>query len=94
MLEWMTEGACRPPRDAALWDTDIPGITPGDRGAYTAAKARHRTAKGICKSVCPVQVACLEYALQNPGATDAGIWGGTDPKERAKLRLRRRKVTK
>jgi len=40
-------------------------------------------AKAICNG-CPVKAACLEFALDNN--IDDGVWGGTSPKERAKLR--------
>ena len=43
------------------------------------------TAKAIC-SVCPVRIACLEYALnmETDGAIN-GIWGGKTERERRKL---------
>ena len=41
-----------------------------------------RGAKAICNA-CPVQMACLEYALQN---NTAGIWGGLTERERRRLR--------
>jgi len=37
----------------------------------------------IC-SVCPVAKECLEYALVNPG--ERGVWGGSSPDARAKIR--------
>lgn len=40
-------------------------------------------AKSVC-AVCPVRIACLEYALAN-GEAD-GIYGGLTPKERRGMR--------
>jgi WhiB family redox-sensing transcriptional regulator len=39
-------------------------------------------AKKIC-SACPIQAMCLEWAAQTQ---DAGVWGGSTPDERKKLR--------
>lgn len=44
-------------------------------------------AKGICAE-CPVQEACLQYALSTNQA--AGVWGGLDANERRRLRRRLR----
>lgn len=48
---------------------------------------RNRTqvisAKRLC-SKCNVQAKCLDYALKAPH--DNGIWGGTTPRERSKIR--------
>ena len=44
-------------------------------------------AKRICAE-CPVEAACLEYALA--ARIDHGAWGGTTPTERRRI-LRRRK---
>jgi WhiB family redox-sensing transcriptional regulator len=40
-------------------------------------------AKTVCRQ-CPVQAACLEYAMVTN--QDTGIWGGTSEEERKKLR--------
>jgi WhiB family redox-sensing transcriptional regulator len=40
-------------------------------------------AKTVCHQ-CPVQTACLEYAMVTN--QDTGIWGGTSEEERKKLR--------
>jgi WhiB family redox-sensing transcriptional regulator len=40
-------------------------------------------AKSVCR-ICPVEAACLEYALVTN--QDTGIWGGTSEEERKKLR--------
>jgi WhiB family redox-sensing transcriptional regulator len=39
-------------------------------------------AKRIC-SACPIQAMCLDWATQTQ---DAGVWGGSTPKERKTLR--------
>jgi len=44
-------------------------------------------AKEIC-ATCPVQEACLQYALSTNQA--AGVWGGLDANERRRLRRRLR----
>jgi WhiB family transcriptional regulator, redox-sensing transcriptional regulator len=38
---------------------------------------------------CPVQMDCLEYAIQNN--LDHGIWGGTS--ERQRIRIRRARIS-
>ena len=40
-------------------------------------------AKAVCR-ICPVEAACLEYALVTN--QDTGVWGGTSEEERKKLR--------
>jgi WhiB family redox-sensing transcriptional regulator len=47
-------------------------------------------AKRICR-VCPAQIQCLAWALDN-GVTD-GVWGGTTPDERRAIRSRSRRKT-
>jgi WhiB family redox-sensing transcriptional regulator len=44
-------------------------------------------AVAVCKA-CPVQVECLEYALDN--GERFGIWGGTTGKDRRKMRRPRK----
>lgn len=56
-------------------------------GARATASPVLPSAKWICLS-CPVQDACLQFALEtNQGM---GIWGGMDEDERRRLRRRRR----
>ncbi len=43
------------------------------------------TAKAVC-ATCPVAEECLAYAIETNQSE--GIWGGTTPKERARLRRR------
>lgn len=46
-------------------------------------KNNNSTAKKIC-AVCPSLSPCREYAMQNPALS--GVWGGTTPRERMKMR--------
>lgn len=75
-LRWMTQAACRG-ADPGLffpftWDIPRPDQS-DDR------------ARRICQA-CPVQPACLDWALRT-GEPD-GMWGGTTPAERRRLRAR------
>lgn len=65
--EWMSSGLCA--------ETDPEEFYP-ERGGSTAR------AKQLCAS-CPVQLACLTYALDNN--EQWGVWGGMSVKDRAKL---------
>lgn len=44
-------------------------------------------AKALC-AVCPVIEQCLNYALEHPEWTAAGIWGGTTERQRRLMRRR------
>jgi WhiB family redox-sensing transcriptional regulator len=58
---------------------------PGDRSQI--AEERSDEAKQVCRS-CRVSDECLAFALEtNQGF---GIWGGTDPQDRARIRRRQR----
>jgi WhiB family redox-sensing transcriptional regulator len=46
-------------------------------------------ARAICAG-CEVQGECLEFALRNPEETEYGVWGGTTPGQRRRLRGRSR----
>jgi WhiB family redox-sensing transcriptional regulator len=35
---------------------------------------------------CPVRMECLAEALQHEERSDCGVWGGTGPEERRKIR--------
>lgn len=49
---------------------------------------RERKAKAMC-GLCPVREICLDYAIVN---MEWGIWGGTNKKERDKIRQSRKKA--
>ena len=74
--------------DAACHDVDpdlfLPISTTG------AGLRQIDAAKRICR-VCPVQIQCLDWALEN-GVTD-GLWGGATPEERRVIRSLSRKPT-
>ncbi|MCA1692118.1 MAG: WhiB family transcriptional regulator [Actinobacteria bacterium] len=70
---WRDEAACRH-TDADLF---FPVGTTG------AAIGQIEAAKEVCRS-CPVQRACLQFALETN--EEAGIWGGLGEDERRKLR--------
>jgi WhiB family redox-sensing transcriptional regulator len=73
---WMDDAVCAAEK-TDLWFSDHPG----DQLA----------ARRACRR-CPVQLACLEYALDREQTIRAwGIWGGLDAEERRQL-LRRRPV--
>jgi len=73
-IDWRKDAAC------AGVDSDVffPGLE--DPAASERAKV-------IC-AACPVQEACLQYALSTNQA--AGVWGGLDANERRRLRRRLR----
>lgn len=55
-------------------------------GSTGSAVDHIASAKAVC-GACPVQVPCLEFALETN--QEAGIWGGTSEQERRQLRRRR-----
>lgn len=73
-VDWRKGAACNGV------DSDI--FFPASEEPPAAARA-----KGICAE-CPVQEACLQYALSTNQA--AGVWGGLDANERRRLRRRLR----
>ncbi len=70
---WMEHGACRGVGNETFFTS---------RGQRMLVKA----AKTMC-ATCPVIEDCLAYALDQPDLQ--GIWGGTSPRERVHLRVRR-----
>ncbi|MPY92521.1 MAG: WhiB family transcriptional regulator [Acidimicrobiia bacterium] len=70
--EWHADAACR----GHGIDAWFP-VPANARNEVAAARA-------VC-STCPVQRACLRWALAQP-ATLAGVWAGTTQGERAHLR--------
>ena len=72
--DWMSLGDCRDKPPSIFFPNDGVGV---------------EIARRICRK-CPVQEACLEYALTN--RIDHGVWGGASERERRRI-LRRRKMT-
>jgi WhiB family redox-sensing transcriptional regulator len=71
----MVVGRCRDMDPAVFFPSDGVGV---------------QVAQRIC-SECPVQVVCLEYALDN--RVDHGVWGGASERERRRL-LRQRRLSR
>ncbi|CAM5627767.1 WhiB family transcriptional regulator [Streptomyces griseus] len=78
MENWRLHAACRE-EDPDLF---FPIGSTGPAVVQTAE------AKTVCRS-CPVQTACLEWALEN--GQDSGIWGGLSENERRALKRRSRR---
>ncbi|BFP57225.1 WhiB family transcriptional regulator [Streptomyces fimicarius] len=78
MENWRLHAACRE-EDPDLF---FPIGSTGPAVVQTAE------AKTVCRS-CPVQAACLEWALEN--GQDSGIWGGLSENERRALKRRSRR---
>ncbi|MFI1224735.1 MULTISPECIES: WhiB family transcriptional regulator [unclassified Streptomyces] len=57
-------------------------------GSTGPAVVQTEEAKAVCRA-CPVQAACLEWALEN--RQDSGIWGGLSENERRALKRRTRR---
>jgi WhiB family redox-sensing transcriptional regulator len=70
---WRKDAACQ----AVAADLFFPVGRTGE------AVSQIDAAKQVCET-CPVQVACLQFALETN--QEAGIWGGTSEDERARLR--------
>lgn len=73
--DFMKQGACR--------GSKVNFFPPNGHNLLT------RPALELCNS-CPVQMACLDYALANN--IDHGIWGGTSERARRRIRKARRNV--
>lgn len=66
------------------WD-ERAACSAADPNLFFPGQGEHAAAaKAICAG-CPVQAPCLDFALRHP---EAGIWGGTDERERRRLRRR------
>lgn len=73
-LDWQTQAACK-----GMTELFFPEV---GKGRSDGTRAKH-----ICWNECPVQQACLDYALSYPvNQDDLGIWGGYSAKERRQLR--------
>lgn len=71
---WMLRARCRDYRPDDFFPSDGVGVD---------------QARAVCAQ-CPVQVQCLEYALEY--RIDHGVWGGCSERERRRI-LRRRRVS-
>lgn len=77
-LDWQEKGLCREV-GTELFFADTKG-------------ASNLPAKKVC-AACPVRAMCLEWALSFPQIADEyGVFGGTGPKERQRLRAQRNKI--
>jgi WhiB family redox-sensing transcriptional regulator len=57
-------------------------------GPAAAAQRQAAAALAVC-GACPVRQECLELSLRNWTVGQHGVWGGTVPAERERLRLGR-----
>lgn len=72
-LSWMADGLC-----AQIGDDEV---------FFPEKGKSSRAAIATCRA-CPVIEACLAYALDTPGR-EYGVWGGTNERQRAKMRAER-----
>lgn len=81
-MDWRVEAACRRENPELFLPV----------GSDGPAKQQIDEAKAVCRR-CPVQEACLDYALT--AGEDAGVWGGQGEGERRALKRsgRRRLAT-
>jgi WhiB family transcriptional regulator, redox-sensing transcriptional regulator len=82
-MSWQGRAACTSP-DVIMLFFGPDDETPPERGI------RERKAKVVC-AVCPLQAACLDYALRHP--VRFGIWGGLTCDELSSERRRRLRRT-
>jgi WhiB family redox-sensing transcriptional regulator len=76
---WMARAVCPSvPNAEALF-------FPEHRGRIANGADPCAEAKAICRR-CPVQAACLEYGM----GESFGVWGGSSPRDRRRLRRERR----
>jgi len=80
--EWRSASACR----HANPDIFFPVATAASGRAEQAARA-----KAICAR-CPVWSQCLEFAQVNE--LNHGIWGGTTPEDRMRIRRREQRAAR
>jgi WhiB family redox-sensing transcriptional regulator len=65
------------------WRADAACSEPGDVDFFGDGRENVRRAKAMCAS-CPVLDDCLAFAIETNQSD--GIWGGTTPAERTKMR--------
>lgn len=92
--EWRRSAACNghPTLPASAWDDSIVADVDEDRETPVARAARVEPAKTVCRTECPVRVACLAAVDLDH---DSGIRGGEDLRElrAARARARRARVS-
>lgn len=89
--DWMLKGACKKDQDVDYNGRTI-HVPAGSTRVFFPGQHDIRNlslAKAICMQECPVQIACLEYALRRNDDL-CGVWGGTSERERRRMRRQRR----
>jgi WhiB family redox-sensing transcriptional regulator len=84
---WTQDGHCVGSEDPDLWFRDD---THRERQSNSYSSDVNYAVQ-ICQG-CPVRLACLEYALDVPQASDWGVWGATTAAERRTLRRKQRRA--
>lgn len=78
------------PKTVQVWETDWQmkaACTGSDPAIFFPGRGKPAPwAKQIC-STCPVQTACLLFALHHPTWCRDGVYGGTTSNERRHMRL-------
>lgn len=74
-IPWMKKGECRKSID--------PDMFFRERGGDKAGSGNTKDAKAMCRE-CPVATECLLWALEHD--EEFGIWGGSTPDERQKMK--------
>jgi hypothetical protein len=84
---WMAKGECRTERAQTLaWTFDLPkavDLFMPPVGQGRRAMAEIHAARRLCED-CRVRTECLTYALDHH--PQAGMWGGTDVRERQAMK--------
>lgn len=74
-MDWRHRAICRREDPELFWPVGTSG----------PALQQIAEAKSVCRR-CPVQAACLEWALES--GQDGGVWGGMSEDERRALKRR------
>lgn len=82
---WRRQGSCWPDRtlDGAELAAHVARWFPASYGRGARPLVDVEATRTVCRS-CPVQDACLAHALT--AVEPEGIWGGTTPDERRRMR--------
>lgn len=78
-------GLCRTQDPTRFFPVDETAFTNTGSRQPNRTDRRWDDARAICHQ-CPVRIPCLAYAVNNPGAAIAGVWGGRDLPERQTIR--------